>query len=188
MVASSFDTALDPQTRRRILTALFVGVFMAALDVAVIAPAVPALRDAFGIDNSQVGMVTIIFSLFTLSSTTLMAALSDRYGHRPVFMLCVTGFALGSLVIAVAPSFAVVLLGRYAALIAAALEGCGVPLLHAANMNNAVRQAAGLAKSGDAVLLSPACASFDMFRNYEHRAEMFVEAVHGLIKEAAWSR
>ncbi len=112
MVASSFDTALDPQTRRRILTALFVGVFMAALDVAVIAPAVPALRDAFGIDNSQVGMVTIIFSLFTLSSTTLMAALSDRYGHRPVFMLCVTGFALGSLVIAAAPSFAVVLLGR----------------------------------------------------------------------------
>ena len=83
---------------------------------------------------------------------------------------------------------AVVLLGRDAALIAAALEGCGVPLLHAANMNNAVRQAAGLAKSGDAVLLSPACASFDMFRNYEHRAEMFVEAVHGLIKEAAWSR
>jgi len=44
------------------------------------------------------------------------------------------------------------------------------------------------AQSGDAVLLSPACASFDMFRNYAHRAEIFVEAVHGLIKEAAWSR
>ncbi|WP_435627582.1 UDP-N-acetylmuramoyl-L-alanine--D-glutamate ligase [Candidatus Ferrigenium straubiae] len=83
---------------------------------------------------------------------------------------------------------AVVLIGRDAPLIAAALEGCGVPLQQAANMNEAVRQAARLAQSGDAVLLSPACASFDMFRNYAHRAEIFVEAVHELIKEAAWSR
>ncbi len=83
---------------------------------------------------------------------------------------------------------AVVLIGRDAPLIAAALEGCGVPLQQAANMNEAVRQAAQLAQSGDAVLLSPACASFDMFRNYAHRAEIFVEAVHELIKEAAWSR
>ncbi len=83
---------------------------------------------------------------------------------------------------------AVVLIGRDAPLIAAALAGCGVALQQAANMNEAVRQAAQLAQSGDAVLLSPACASFDMFRNYAHRAEMFVEAVHELIKEAAWSR
>ncbi len=83
---------------------------------------------------------------------------------------------------------AVVLIGRDAPLIASALDGCGVPLLHVKNMNDAVRQAAQLAQSGDAVLLSPACASFDMFRNYAHRAEIFVEAVHELIKEAAWSR
>ncbi|MDP4029276.1 MAG: UDP-N-acetylmuramoyl-L-alanine--D-glutamate ligase [Gallionella sp.] len=83
---------------------------------------------------------------------------------------------------------AVVLIGRDAPLIAAALEGCGVPLRYAKNMGDAVRHAAQLAQSGDAVLLSPACASFDMFRNYAHRAEMFVEAVHELIKEAAWSR
>ncbi len=83
---------------------------------------------------------------------------------------------------------AVVLIGRDAPLIASALEGCGVPVLYASNMSEAVRQAAQLAQSGDAVLLSPACASFDMFHNYAHRAEMFVEAVHELIKEAAWSR
>jgi len=82
----------------------------------------------------------------------------------------------------------VVLIGRDAPLIAAALGGSGVPLLRARDMSDAVRQAAQLAQSGDAVLLSPACASFDMFRNYEHRAEIFVEAVHGLLKEAAWSR
>ena len=83
---------------------------------------------------------------------------------------------------------AVVLIGRDAPLIASALEGCGVPLLYAKNMSDAVRQAAQLAQAGDAVFLSPACASFDMFRNYAHRAEIFVEAVHELIKEAAWSR
>ena len=83
---------------------------------------------------------------------------------------------------------AVVLIGRDAPLIAAALDDCGVPLLHIKNMNDAVRQAARLAQAGDAVLLSPACASFDMFRSYAHRAEMFVEAVHELIKESAWSR
>ena len=82
----------------------------------------------------------------------------------------------------------VVLIGRDAPLIAAALGGSGVPLLRAKDMSDAVQQAAQLAQSGDAVLLSPACASFDMFRNYEHRAEIFVEAVHGLMKEAAWSR
>ncbi|MDD5299630.1 MAG: UDP-N-acetylmuramoyl-L-alanine--D-glutamate ligase [Gallionella sp.] len=82
----------------------------------------------------------------------------------------------------------VVLIGRDAPLIAAALGGSGVPLLRAKDMSDAVQQAAQLAQSGDAVLLSPACASFDMFRNYEHRAEIFVEAVHELMKEAAWSR
>jgi UDP-N-acetylmuramoylalanine--D-glutamate ligase len=83
---------------------------------------------------------------------------------------------------------AVVLIGRDAPLVEVALKNCGVPLLHAEDMNDAVLQAAHSARSGDAVLLSPACASFDMFRNYEHRAEKFVEAVHELIKEAAWSR
>jgi UDP-N-acetylmuramoylalanine--D-glutamate ligase len=83
---------------------------------------------------------------------------------------------------------AVVLIGRDAPLIAAALAGCGMPLLQARNMPEAVREAARFAQSGDAVLLSPACASFDMFRNYAHRAELFVEAVHDLIREAAWSR
>jgi len=53
-------------------------------------------------------------------------------------------------------------------------------VLRAKDMDAAVRQAAHLAQSGDAVLLSPACASFDMFRNYAHRAEVFVAAVRSL--------
>lgn len=82
---------------------------------------------------------------------------------------------------------AVVLIGRDAVLIERALRGCGVTVTHAADMQDAVQQAAVLAQSGDAVLLSPACASFDMFRNYVHRAEVFAHAVHNLVKEGAWS-
>jgi UDP-N-acetylmuramoylalanine--D-glutamate ligase len=81
---------------------------------------------------------------------------------------------------------AVVLIGSDAPMIAAALDGCGVSVVRAEDMSDAVHQAARLAQSGDAVLLSPACASFDMFRNYQHRAEVFVQAVQALGKECAW--
>lgn len=112
MTTASSAGAVDARVRNRILLVLFVGVFMSALDGAVIAPAVPALRAAFGVDNSQIGMLTIVFVLFTMSSTTLMASLGDRYGRRPVFLLCVAGFALGSLWIALAPTYWMVLIGR----------------------------------------------------------------------------
>ena len=75
---------------------------------------------------------------------------------------------------------AAVLIGRDAPHIAAALADAGVPLLHAASMEDAVQQAAGQAQPGDAVLMSPACASLDMFRDYAHRAQVFVEAVRAL--------
>jgi UDP-N-acetylmuramoylalanine--D-glutamate ligase len=52
-------------------------------------------------------------------------------------------------------------------------------------MADAVRQSAKLAQPGDAVLLSPACASFDMFQDYKHRAEVFVSAVRTLEQEVA---
>jgi UDP-N-acetylmuramoylalanine--D-glutamate ligase len=75
---------------------------------------------------------------------------------------------------------AAVLIGRDGPTIGTAIEGCGVPVLAAGDMDDAVRIAAQAARAGDAVLLSPACASFDMFRNYEHRAQVFVEAVKRL--------
>ena len=75
---------------------------------------------------------------------------------------------------------AVVLIGRDAALIRAALQDGGVPLEDAPTMEAAVQQANARAHAGDAVLMSPACASFDMFKNYEHRAQVFCEAVKGL--------
>lgn len=78
---------------------------------------------------------------------------------------------------------AVLLIGRDAPLIEAVLAGSGVETYPVASLREAVEQAQRLAHPGDAVLLSPACASFDMFRNYIHRAEMFVEAVKKLAAE-----
>ena len=74
---------------------------------------------------------------------------------------------------------AVVLLGRDAELIATAL-GDSVPLVRVKTLEEAVTCSAELAQSGDAVLLSPACASLDMFKNYEERGRLFARAVEGL--------
>jgi len=75
---------------------------------------------------------------------------------------------------------AVVLIGRDREKIAQALDGSGVPLSRAPGMEEAVQESLSLARRGDVVMLSPACASFDMFRNYEHRAQVFVAAVKRL--------
>ena len=81
---------------------------------------------------------------------------------------------------------AVIVLGRDAAAIRTALEhgAPGVPLLDAHSLEEAVDIASAHARPGDVVLLSPACASFDMFRNYMHRGEVFANAVHELSVEA----
>lgn len=79
---------------------------------------------------------------------------------------------------------AVALIGRDAPLIGAAIEGCGVTTRACADLEQAVRWCAEQAQPGDAVLLSPACASFDMFRSYLHRSQVFIELVRVLQSEA----
>jgi UDP-N-acetylmuramoylalanine--D-glutamate ligase len=79
---------------------------------------------------------------------------------------------------------AVVLIGRDAPTLREVLQHSGVKLLDAATLEEAVNLCSEQAHSGDAVLLSPACASMDMFRNYAHRAEVFVRAVNHLVEEA----
>ncbi len=80
---------------------------------------------------------------------------------------------------------AVVCIGRDAPQIEHAVRETGVACVRAEDLPAAVRAAAGLARSGDIVLLSPACASFDMFRNYAHRAEVFAAAVAELARAAS---
>ena len=83
---------------------------------------------------------------------------------------------------------AVVLIGRDADRIEAALASCGVPLLRAATLDDAIACAYGASESGDSVLLSPACASYDMFNSYVHRGQMFVQGVQALAAREAQGR
>lgn len=103
---------------RGLMPVLLAGVFLAALDTAIVAPALPALRAEFQLAQREVGLVMIVFILFSLPATALMANLGDRHGRRPVFLACIGLFALGSLVIALSNSFWMLLLGR-------AIQGIG---------------------------------------------------------------
>jgi len=73
----------------------------------------------------------------------------------------------------------VVLLGRDAPLLAGVLEGC-TELVRVETLDQAVAAAAAVAKAGDVVLLSPACASLDMFSNFEERGRLFAAAAREL--------
>jgi len=77
-----------------------------------------------------------------------------------------------------------VLIGRDAPQIEAAVADSGVPILRAPSMEEAVALCARAARPGDVVLLSPACASFDMFRNYKHRGEVFRASVERTLRAA----
>ena len=78
---------------------------------------------------------------------------------------------------------AVALIGQDAGLIREALKECGVPLVDHATLEAATAWCFEQAQASDAVLLSPACASLDMFRNYGHRGEVFVDAVQRIAAE-----
>jgi UDP-N-acetylmuramoylalanine--D-glutamate ligase len=79
---------------------------------------------------------------------------------------------------------AVALIGRDAERIGAVLIGSSFPIERCASLPDAVHVCAHHARAGEAVLLSPACASLDMFRNYAHRSEVFAQAVHDISMEA----
>ncbi len=108
----------EDRTRNRILLVLFLGVLMGALDIAIVAPALPALQTYFGVGDRMLAWTFTIYVLFNLIGTPLMAKLSDISGRRLIYVLDVTLFAVGSLIVSVSPNFTVLLLGR-------ALQGLG---------------------------------------------------------------
>ncbi len=103
---------MEVRARNRVLGVLFVGVLMGALDVAIVGPALPALQANFGVNERVLSWVFSVYVLFNLLGTPLMAKLSDRAGRRAIYVLDVALFALGSLIVALSPSFWVLLVGR----------------------------------------------------------------------------
>jgi len=117
--------------------------------------------------------------------TNVGATVAALAGMRQPVVLIAGGDGKGQDFSPLAPAVkararAVVLIGRDAEQLARAFAASGVPVERAAGMDEAVQAAFHASRAGDAVLLSPACASYDMFRNYVHRAEAFVAAVRRL--------
>ena len=97
---------------RGLLGVLFLGTLLAALDIAMVGPALPALRETFALDERAVAWTFTAFVLANLAGLPVMAALADRAGRRAVYLADVALFALGTVVVVTAPSFGVLLAGR----------------------------------------------------------------------------
>lgn len=106
------STAPSDVAPRRVLLVLFLGVLIAALDIAIVGPALPALQDAFGVDRRTVSWVFNTFVLFNLVSIPLMSRLADLFGRRLIFAVDVLLFGVGASIVALAPDFTVLLAGR----------------------------------------------------------------------------
>ncbi len=103
---------IDNKKRNKILSVLFFGVLMGALDIAFIGPALPAIQKGFGVDERALAWISSIYVLFNLIGTPLMARLSDALGRRAVYVMDLALFAVGSLIVAAAPTFGLLLVGR----------------------------------------------------------------------------
>lgn len=111
---------MNDKTRNKILWVLFLGVLMGAMDIAIVAPALPSIQKYFGVGDRILAWTFTIYVLFNLIGTPLMAKLSDKFGRRSVYILDVVVFALGSILVSLSPrdSFFMLLAGR-------ALQGFG---------------------------------------------------------------
>ena len=103
---------MQDRNLKPIMALLFVGVLMGALDLAIIGPALPAIQTEFGLDNRNLSWLFNVYVLAQLMGTPLFAKASDRYGRRGVYMVCVTAFGLGSLMLVMASSYETLLAGR----------------------------------------------------------------------------
>ncbi len=122
-------------------------------------------------------------------ATNIGACVAALQGYARKVILIAGGDAKGADMNELAPAIkekakSVVLMGKDAGLIKQALDGC-VPVYSADNMAQAVQIAASLADAGESVLLSPACASLDQYKNYQDRGEKFTKAVLALVDRSS---
>jgi MFS family permease len=95
-----------------ILLVLFGGVFLGALDIAIVGPALPAIQTQLGLDARQVASIFSIYILFGLIGAPLLASLSDRHGRRRVYVGCLALFGLGSVIVATSSGIEILWIGR----------------------------------------------------------------------------
>ncbi len=119
-----WNLTISPEPKRRIVTrdgfkshgpvlaVLFLGVLMAALDIAILGPAIPAIRDAFGLTEREVSWVFSIWVLANLVSVPITTKLADMYGRKPVYLTVIGLFALGGAIVAGSQSLVMLLAGR----------------------------------------------------------------------------
>jgi EmrB/QacA subfamily drug resistance transporter len=109
---------VQPKPSKLLLALLFSGVLMGALDLAIIGPALPAIKAEFGMPDRQLAILLNAYILCQLLGTPLLAKLSDRFGPRAIYIFSIACFAAGSLVLVVADSANQLFAGR-------ALQGFG---------------------------------------------------------------
>ena len=109
---------MSPNPSRALLPLLFVGVLMGALDLAIVGPALPAIKADLAMDDRQASVLFNAYVLLQMIGTPLLAKLSDRSGTRLAYMVAIGFFALGSLVVVVAYDPVTLYIGR-------ALQGFG---------------------------------------------------------------
>jgi UDP-N-acetylmuramoylalanine--D-glutamate ligase len=166
-IAAVRELGVAPATIRRVL-----GAFAGLPHRMVLVGEIDGIRYYDDSKGTNVGAVVTALSGLREPKAVLIAGGRDKEGsYAPLaHALRVKGRAA-------------VLIGEAADKIASAIDGA-IPVEHAKTMDDAVRAGARLAQKGDAVLLSPACSSFDMFHDYKHRGDEFVRAVRALEGEA----
>ena len=95
-----------------LLLTLALGVFAGALDLGVLSPALPAIGREFGVATGDLAWIFTLYLLVTVASIAIASTLADRYGRRRIYIICVSFFALGSLVAVLAPSYPIFLFAR----------------------------------------------------------------------------
>lgn len=96
----------------KVLALLFFGVLMGALDISIVGPAIPSITETIKVAQKDLSWIFNIYVLFNLLGISLFAKLSDLYGRRRIYMITLSIFGAGSLIVSIAPDFTTLLIGR----------------------------------------------------------------------------
>ncbi len=103
---------MEKHRNGKILTLLFAGVLMGALDISIVGPAIPSIEQTIQVDHRSLSWIFSIYVLFNLVGVSFLSKLSDLHGRRSIYILSVSVFALGSAVVAFSGNISTLLIGR----------------------------------------------------------------------------